>query len=121
MRVATTAKPRNALHAVTTAAIAVNIPVAVVAEIVHDEMLERVDHALLLFFVAEVSVRLVHAVRRRHADVWLVVDSVIILAAMLLPVGLMVARSARVAHMLRHAAHVRHHAIPIVRLVRAAA
>ena len=117
----TTTMARNPFRALVTAAIVVNLPVAAVAEISHSEICEKVDHGLLLFFAVEVAARLVVACKRRRADVWLVVDSVIILAAMLLPVGLMVARSARVAHMLRHAAHVRHHAIPIVRLVRAAA
>lgn len=93
-------------HRVVTAAILLNLPVALLVEVSGSEVLERVDHCLLGFFAAELAVRSVQAVRLRRLSVWLVFDAFVIGLA-LLPwgVALPVLRTARVAHLARHAQH----------------
>jgi hypothetical protein len=105
------------VHRVVTAAILTNLPVAAWVELTHDEFAERVDGALLLFFACEIAVRVALAVKRRRWDGWLVVDALIVALA-LLPLGVLpVVRAARLAHLGRHAAHLRH--LTIARVVHA--
>jgi hypothetical protein len=104
------------VHRVVTGAILVNLPVAAWVELTHDELAEHIDAALLVFFACEVTLRVALAVKRRRFDAWLAVDALIVALA-LLPFGLIpVVRAARLAHLSRHVAHLRH--LPVVRFAR---
>jgi hypothetical protein len=95
-------------HRVVTGAILLNLPVAALCEFSHNEIADRADAALLAFFACEIMVRLALAVKRRRLDGWIAVDAVIVALA-LLPFGMLpVVRVARLAHLGRHAAHLRH-------------
>ncbi|BBZ41141.1 hypothetical protein [Mycobacterium conspicuum] len=100
-----------------TVMIVVNVPVAVWCEVSHAELAERVDAMLLGVFGIEIGVRAVLAIRRRRWDTWLVVDTVIVALAALPYAALPVVRVARVAHLGRHIAHLRH--ATLARLVHA--
>jgi hypothetical protein len=96
------------VHHVVTAAIAVNLPVALLVELTENELAERIDAALLAFFAAEITIRVAYAVKRRRWDSWLAFDAVIVALAVL-PFGVIpVVRAARLAHLGRHVAHLRH-------------
>ncbi len=104
----TTATTRNPFSALVTAAIIANLPIAVWSEITENEIAEHLDAALLLFFAVEVSVRVACAVKRRRWDAWLAFDAVIVALA-ILPFGIIpVVRAAKLAHMGRHAVHLKH-------------
>jgi hypothetical protein len=95
-------------HRVVTSMILVNLPVAAWVELTHDELAERVDAGILLFFACEVAVRVVLAVKRREGGHWLILDGLIICLA-LTPLGVApIARTARLAHLGRHVQHLRH-------------
>jgi hypothetical protein len=95
-------------HRLVTSAIVANLPVAVWVECTHDELAEKLDLGLLLFFSVEIAARIISAVKRREWDRWLAVDVAIISLA-LTPLGLApIARTARLAHLGRHLNHLRH-------------
>jgi hypothetical protein len=97
-----------AQHVVTSAIVA-NIPIAILSEITGNQTLERLDLALLVFFTAEVLCRFARAARRRQWDLWLAFDAIIVALAVL-PFGVIpVVRAARLVHLSRHCAHLRHH------------
>jgi hypothetical protein len=103
-------------HRVVTSMILVNLPVAAWVEITHNEVAERIDAGILVFFAIEIGLRVALAVKRRRWDGWLAVDSIIVALA-LLPFGVLpVVRVARLAHMSRHAGHLRH--LTVVRALR---
>ncbi len=90
---------------VVTAAILINLPIAAWVEITHDELAEKIDLRILLFFACEIGVRVVLAIKRRGCDASLVLDTTIVVLALS---GLPIMRAARLAHLSRHVAHLRH-------------
>lgn len=82
-----------------TSAIVANIPIAAWAEITHDELAERIDLSVLVFFALEIGVRIVYACSRRRCESTLVLDAVIVAIALS---GLPLMRAARLAHLSRH-------------------
>ncbi|OBF58743.1 hypothetical protein A5787_22580 [Mycobacterium sp. 852002-50816_SCH5313054-b] len=92
---------------VVTSAILINIPVAVWAEMTRDEIAERIDTTILLFFAFEIGVRIVCAIKRRDCPSMLVVDTMIVALALS---GLPLMRVARFAH-LSHVGHLRLHRV----------
>jgi hypothetical protein len=82
-----------------TSAVLLSIPVGVCAEITHDELAERIDTTILLFFAFEIAARIVYAIRREHFESTLVIDAAIVLLALS---GLPIMRVARLAHLSRH-------------------
>jgi hypothetical protein len=91
-----------------TGMILINLPVAAVVEFTHNELAERIDAGILVFFAIEIGVRVALAVKRRRWDAWLAVDTVIVALAMLPFGAIPVVRVARLAHLSRHFAHLRH-------------
>ncbi len=78
----------------------------------HEEFIEIIDVAILLFFVVEIALRIKAAGRQFWRNGWLVFD-IIVIALALLPLGanafaLRVLRGARLAHFGRHLPHLRH-------------
>jgi len=90
---------------VVTSAIILNLPIAAWPELSHDELAEHLDMGLLVFFAAEILVRLVYACKRRRFDLGLAFDTLIVVLALS---GLPVARAARLGHLSRRCAHLRH-------------
>lgn len=107
------------------AAIVCSISIAVWGMIDHDheDLIEALDYSLLLFFGAEIGIRVKRAGRNWYKDPWIWIDLIIIGVA-LLPLGsdaifARVVRGARLLHVSRHLPHLRH--LPaMLRLVRAA-
>jgi hypothetical protein len=99
-----------------TSMIVLNLPVAAWVELTHDELAEHIDAGILVFFAIEIGVRVALAVKRREWDNWLVVDSIIVLLAMLPFGAIPVVRVARLVHVSRHAGHLRH--LTIARVIR---
>lgn len=88
-----------------------------------EETLSTIDTGILWFFVFELGVRIVRAVRESGKgwwrDKWIWIDAAIIVLAML-PLGedmlaLRLMRAARLAHISRHLPHLRH--LPALRLL----
>jgi hypothetical protein len=99
----------SALHVVAerfvTSMILLNLPIAAWAELTHNETAERIDTAILVFFACEIGVRIAFACKRRHCDMSLLFDALIVLLAF---TGLPIARAARLGHLTRNASHLRH-------------
>jgi hypothetical protein len=82
-----------------TSAILINIPIAVWAELTHNELAEHIDTTILAFFACEIAARIVFAIKRKRCETMLVADALIVLVALS---GLPLMRAARLAHLGRH-------------------
>lgn len=109
--------PRLTFEGVVTGAIVANTAVLVwsVVDHMHTELVDHVEHAITFVFVAELVIRLAETgwnPGRFCRKPWNVFDTLVIGLALLpvLPVGVMLARTARLARLLhlgRHGAQLR--------------
>jgi hypothetical protein len=105
---------RAADRIIVTAAL-VDLPIAAWEYACGSHSVELAGQALLALFAAGVTVKIAVAVRRRQWDAWLGVDAALIVAIILMSavvhssvVLLGALKMARIAHLGRHCAHLRH-------------